>query len=281
MINKNFFQIKIIISALLIVITSNSYSEGKKAKDNPKWELGLGVGGLSLPHYRGSDQRAEYVSPIPYIRYNGERFRVDREGGRFYFYNSEDVKVDVSMAFSLQVDSDDNRARVGMTDLGHIIEVGPRIQYNLYQSEDKNLRFRFALPLRTAFATDFRRTDNVGLVLSPYLQLRYFNSGWESAISIGPTWADKEYNSYFYKVAPQYATTSRPEYDAQAGYSGSRITVTLSKRFDKAFLGLFARYDNLSNATFIDSPLVKQNNSLTAGIALSWVFKSSKVQTQY
>ena len=272
---------KIILALILFAINAYSYAEDLNTVDNPKWELGVGLGGLSMPHYRGSDQRAEYISPVPYIRYNGERFKVDREGGRFYFYNSEDIIIDVSMAFALQVDSDDNRARIGMTDLEHIIEIGPRIQYNLYQSEDKNLRFRFALPLRAAFATDFRRTENIGWVLSPYLQLRYFNTGWESTISVGPTWASEDYNNYFYKIAPQYATATRPSYNAQAGYSGSRITVTFNKRFDKIYFGLFARYDNLSNATFIDSPLIKQNDSFTVGAILSWVFKRSKTQSQY
>ncbi|MCK4865842.1 MAG: MipA/OmpV family protein [Gammaproteobacteria bacterium] len=267
---------KKVLSLFLLVISISSYAEVLNSVNEPKWELGIGLGGLSLPHYRGSDQRAEYISPIPYVRYNGERFKVDREGGRFYFYNSEDVKVDVSMAFALQVDSDDNRARAGMTDLGHIIEIGPRIQFNLYQSEDNNFRFRFALPLRTAFSTDFSETENIGWVLSPYLQLRYFNHGWESAISVGPTWASEDYNNYFYKVASEYETVERPSYTTQAGYSGSRITVTISKRFDKIFFGLFARYDNLDNAIFIDSPLIKQRDSFTVGAALSWVFKSSK-----
>ena len=272
---------KISFTFFLLVISASSYAEALNSVDEPKWELGLGLGGLSLPHYRGSNQRAEYISPIPYIRYNGERFKVDREGGRFYFYNSEEVKVDVSMAFALQVDSDDNQARAGMTDLEHIIEIGPRIQFNLYQSEDKSFRFRFALPLRTAFSTDFSETENIGWVLSPYLQLRYFNHGWESAISVGSTWASEDYNNYFYKVAPQYETASRPSYNAQAGYSGSRITATFSKRFDKIFFGLFARYDNLSDATFIDSPLIRQKDSFTVGAVLSWVFKSSKTQNQY
>lgn len=276
MIIKNSVSFKIILTSFLLLINVSGYAEDGATQDSPAWELGLGVGGLSMPHYRGSDQYATYVSPIPYIRYNGERFKVDREGGRFYFYNSDDVKVDVSMAFALQVDSDDNRARAGMTDLAHILEIGPRIQYNLYQSEDKNLRFRFALPLRTAFATDFSHTENIGWVLSPYLQLRYFNAGWESAISIGPTWANKKYNNYFYKVASQYATSSRPEYSTHAGYGGSRITVTFSKRFDKIFFGFFARYDNLSNAVFIDSPLIRQHDSLTVGVAFSWVFKKHK-----
>ena len=225
---------KIFLVIFLFIISNAIFAEGPVHTDKPKWELGIGIGGLSLPHYRGSDQRADYFSPIPYIRYNGKRLKVDREGGRFYFYNSEDIKIDVSMAFALQVDSDDNRARVGMPDLDNIIELGPRFQYNLYQSEDKNVRFRFALPLRTAYATDFRRTKNIGWVLSPYLQLRYFNAGWESAISAGPTWANEEYHDYFYEVASQYATGIRPTYNAQAGYSGSRITITLSKRFDRS-----------------------------------------------
>ena len=82
---KKALPIKIILSLLFFVVTVNSYAKDEIKQDKPSWELGLGVGGLSMPHYRGSDQRAEYVSPIPYIRYNGERFKVDREGGRFYF----------------------------------------------------------------------------------------------------------------------------------------------------------------------------------------------------
>lgn len=273
-------KLKPVAKAILIVLfftkSSMIYAQQSILADKAKWELGLGVGGLSVPHYRGSDQRAEYIAPIPYIRYNGERLKIDREGGRFYFYNGEKVKVDVSLAFAVQVDSEDNRARVGMTDLGNIIEVGPRILFNLYESEDKNLRLRFATPLRTAYATDFSHTENIGLIFAPYLQLRYFTSGWESSASIGPMWANEEYHDYFYQVAPQYVTASRTAYDAKEGYSGARLTLTLSKRFDNVYFGVFARYDDLSSASFIDSPLIKQKDSFMVGAALSWIFKESK-----
>jgi len=250
-------------------------SSGTVQPKKPTWELGVGLGALSLPHYRGSDQRSNYVAPIPYLRYHGKRLRVDKEGGRFFFYNDDDINIDVSTAFAFPVDSDDNRAREGMTDLDPIIELGPRVEFKLYKSDDENIRFRFALPLRAAFATDLSHTESVGWVFSPYVQLRYFNSGWETAVSLGPVWASEEYHDYFYEVAPQYATATRPVYDAQSGYSGSRITLTLSKRFDKLWFGLFAKYDNLNSATFINSPLIKQNDSLMVGAALSWVFKKS------
>ena len=266
---------KIIVVLFFVFFNVSAYSEESSVKVKPSWQLGVGVGGLSLPHYRGSDQSSNYISPIPYLRYNGNRLKVDREGGRYNFYDDKDVRVDVSLAFSLAVDSEDNRARAGMFNLGHTIEVGPRVQYKLYQSDDNNIRFRFALPLRAAFATDFNNTESIGLVFAPYFQLRYFNSGWESAFSLGPVWTTEEYHDYFYEVESQYATASRPTYNAMSGYSGSRFTFSMSKRFDKIYFGLFAKYDYLNGSAFIDSPLVKQNDSFILGFALSWVFKKS------
>lgn len=266
---------KILFISLLSLTSQILSANEPAASDKPSWELGVGVGVLSLPHYRGSDQRSNYAAPIPYVRYNGKRLKVDKEGGRFYFYNGKDINVDISTAFAFPVDSKDNRAREGMTSLDPIIELGPRVEFKFYQSDDDNIRLRFALPLRAAFATDISHTQSIGWVFSPYLQLRYFNTGWETAASIGPIWASETYHDYFYEVAPQYATASRSAYNAQAGYSGSRITVTLSKRFNRLFFGLFARYDNLNHAVFIDSPLVKQNDSFLVGAALSWVFKQS------
>ncbi|MCW8986176.1 MAG: MipA/OmpV family protein [Gammaproteobacteria bacterium] len=269
----------IIFFLILFLFSTLTVAEDTPQSSIPKWELGVGIGAISLPHYRGSDQNADYVSPIPYFRYSGKRLQLDKEGGRFYFYNSDEFKFDLSTAFSLPVDSDDNHARTGMNNLGAVIELGPRIQFSLYQSKDKSLRIRFALPLREAF--DIGDVKDIGWVFSPYLQLRYFNSGWETATSFGPVWASEEYHDYFYQVAPQYATTTRTAYNAQAGYSGSRLTFMLSKRFGDTFFGLFARYDDLSGATFIDSPLIKQKDSLMIGVALSWVFKKSEKYSQY
>lgn len=253
-------------------IASNVFAEELQ----PKWEFGVGIGGLSLPHYRGSDQTEEYVAPLPYVRYNGERLKVDREGARFYFLKRDSFSMDASASFNFPVDSSDNRARQGMPDLDPVLEFGPRAQFDLYTSEDANLRIRAAIPVRLAIATDLKGPDNAGWTLSPYLQIRYFN-GWETALSIGPTWATEKYHDYYYQVDSAYATINRPAYDASAGYSGFRYTLTTSKRFyrNQLWFGAFMRYDTLSGAVFEDSPLVKQSDALFAGIALAWIFKAS------
>lgn len=260
---------------LLGSYSSATYADKQKTVEKPQWELGMGIGYLNLAHYRGSDQRSDYVAPIPFVRYNGKNLKVDREGGRYYFYSNDDIKIDLSTALAFPVDSKDNQARLGMTDLDTIIELGPRIQFSLYESTNKNLRVRFALPLRAAIATDIKHNEYAGWVFSPYIQLRYY-SGWETAISVGPIWASEEYHDYYYQVSPEFATASRPQYDAQAGYSGARITLTSSMDYKQLRFGLFAKYDNLSNAVFIDSPLVKQKDSFIFGFHVSWVFKESK-----
>ena len=52
------------------------------AEEEPLWEAGLGVGALSFPDYRGSDERQLYPVPVPYFVYRGDFFKADRDGVR-------------------------------------------------------------------------------------------------------------------------------------------------------------------------------------------------------
>ena len=247
-------KIKTFITTLLVIgLNSVWLAYPLQAEEMPKWEFGLGAGGLSVPHYRGSDQHENYIAPVPYIRYNGKRLKVDREGGRFLFYSSDIFKVDASTGFSLPVDSGDNQARQGMPDIDPIFELGPRMQFNLYESDDHAFQFRAALPVRAAITVNLSDATNAG-----------------------PIWATKKYHDYFYQIDPEFATATRPAFDARAGYSGSRITLTSSKRFKNIWTGFFIRYDNLEGAVFENSPLVKQEDSLMAGVAITYIFKQSK-----
>ena len=260
----------IIVLCFLFVLQANANDDTSVTK----WEFGLGVGALSHPHYRGSDQSKEYIAPVPYVRFQGERLKVDREGGRYFFLDAGNIKIDLSAAFSFPVDSDDNSARQGMPNLKPLLEAGPRFQLYLHESKDSRLRLRFGAPLR--LAVNLSNANNEGWFFAPYLQLRYYST-METAVSIGPMWASEKYHDYFYQVEPQYALASRPAYDAKGGYSGFRFTVTNSHRINKHFWwGGFIRYDSLSGATFENSALVKQDYSLIAGLMFAYVFNPVK-----
>lgn len=66
-----------------------------------------------------------------------------------------------------------------------------------------------------------------------------------------------------------------PGLRASGGYSGAQATLTLSRRFSRGWVGDFLRYDTLSGSVIEDSPLVKQSDAVSVGLALSWVFKES------
>ncbi|MDH3973493.1 MAG: MipA/OmpV family protein, partial [Deltaproteobacteria bacterium] len=136
------------------------------AQETRRLELGMGLAGASLPHYRGSDQRRDYFAPFPYVLYEGKRLKVNRDGGQFYFYDHPRFWIDVSAAMSPPVFSDDNHAREGMNDLHPVVELGPRVQVVLFKSKKGHFWLRASFPLRMAIASDLRDTRSVGFVFS-------------------------------------------------------------------------------------------------------------------
>ncbi|MCK4587802.1 MAG: MipA/OmpV family protein, partial [Gammaproteobacteria bacterium] len=76
-------------------------------------------------------------------------------------------------------------------------------------------------------------------------------------------------------VPAKYATATRPQYQPDGGYSGSRATLSLVMNSRHWFVGIFARYDKLNGAVFEDSPLVEVNDYFAAGFAVSRIFGSS------
>lgn len=238
------------------------------AGDRETLEVGLGVAGASLPHYRGSDQRRDYVAPFPYFRYDGERLKVNREGSQFYLYYQPGFKVDLSLTLAPPVLSEDNRTRKGMPDLNPVVELGPRAQLLLYKSDGGMFQLRMCLPFRMAIASDMSDTRYVGWKFSPYILL-HMDHKWDADISFGPIWVDESYHDYIYEVKQPYATVDRPAYNAKGGYSGSRITFSTGQRHGNYWFGLFARYDDLRGAAFEESPMLKQKDAFMFGAAIS------------
>ncbi|MHB8729982.1 MAG: MipA/OmpV family protein [Sulfuricaulis sp.] len=266
---------QILISA---VLAAGLYASAAPAGELPRWELGLGAAGLSIPDYRGSDQQRGYILPLPYIQYRGDVFRIDREGAHGDVFTSERMKLDLSINAGPPAKSSKNAARNGMPDINPTVEAGPSLHVYLARNVRRDREWSLRLPLRTVEAVSFSHFQRIGWVFAPSLDFNASNigGGWGIGTAVGPIYATEDYHDYYYEVAPAFATAARPVYDARAGYSGSRLTLTMSRRFPKFWIGAFARYDNLSGAVFADSPLVKQKHSLMAGIGIAWILAQSK-----
>ncbi len=242
----------------------------------PLWELGLGVAGLRLPDYLGSDQSRFYALPLPYIVYRGTWLKADRDGARALLFNSQRIKVDVSVAASRPARSGDNEAREGMPDLKGTFEIGPNLNVTLVSSQKDRWKLDLRLPVRGAISVE-RSPRFVGTTFSPNLNLDVggLGGGWNLGMLTGPVFADRQFHQYYYGVDPAYATPNRAAYQAHGGFAGWRAVAATSRRFGNMWVGGFVRYDNLRGAAFDDSPLVRRTSAVTFGFGVSWILTTS------
>lgn len=244
------------------------------AVERPLWELGLGAGALSLPHYRGSDQSHTWVLPVPYVVYRGEIFKADREGARAVLLETDRLDFDLSVAASAPTRSRDNRAREGMPDLDPTVELGPNLNWTLARGPRWKLDVRLPARLATTVSSS---PQVLGWTASPNLNLDVrAGHGWNLGLLAGPLYQSRRYNAYYYDVLPAQATATRAAYRAGGGYAGAQFTLALSRRFERTWAGLFVRHDSLHGAAFEDSPLVRRRSHASFGVALSWVFATSE-----
>jgi outer membrane scaffolding protein for murein synthesis (MipA/OmpV family) len=234
-----------------------------------------------MPDYRGSDENRFYLLPYPYLVYRGDILKVDEQRVSGQIFKTDRILLDFSGFGAVPVKSSDNSARAGMEDLDPTFELGPALKIKLWESKEDKFKLSLSLPVRAFFSTDFSSVRHEGWVLSPRINFvkndLIPDTGLNLGISVGPMFADSGYHTYFYNVEPQYATAARPAYSAGGGYSGSTLTVGLSKAYKQLIFSAFASADFLQGASFEDSPLVKRETSIMSGTSVSWIFfKSAK-----
>lgn len=247
------------------------------AEQAPLWEFGLGVGVIGFGDYRGSDVSHVYPLPVPYLIYRGTFLKSDQNGVRGQFFNQRYIDLTVS-AYATPATSGNDSARRGMPHLKPTVELGPSLNLHLWSSFDRRVRWSLRTAVRDAITVE-SSPRSIGWYAAPTMDLDIAaplgRAGWNLGLLTGPLFASQRYNSYFYSVAPQYATEQRPAYQAPGGYSGTQILAALSKRYRRFWIGGYLRHDWLAGACFQDSPLVRRNNYWSGGIGIAWIIGRS------
>lgn len=263
---------RLIVTSLLAVATTASAQE----ESNKKWELGLGVGAVAGPDYRGSDEYRSFISPIPYIVYRGKVIRSDREGIRGNFLRTDKYEFTLSASAAITPDADKSELREDMPELGSTIEFGPSFNINL-TGQDFARGWQLHIPWRAVFAVGADESGYIGSVFQPQLMYRTKLDDWAFSYRAGVSYASDDYHDYYYSVSEQYVTESRHYFSASGGYSGWNSLASLSRSVNyngiRTRLALFIRYDNISGTDFNKSSLVKTNDVYRGGIAFIWVIK--------
>jgi outer membrane protein len=246
------------------------------ADQTDELEWGGGIVTLRINHYRGSNQFKNYYIPSPYFSYKSETLEAEPSFVRGVLFKNDFLTIKLSLMLGLSVESEENRAREGMPDLGYLFEAGPMIILNIWQSKSRKHQLTFESPIRQVFATDFTYVEPVGIFGVPFLNFisfpQKYTLGWRSEFSVALMYGNKSYHDYFYTVEARYEKNNRPEYHARGGYSGIQLAWILNKKIGRILLIPFIRYDNLKYAVFEDSPLVITQHYFAFGLGSFFIF---------
>ena len=246
----------------------------------PLWEIGIAAFGLSIPQYMGDEERYTLPLAAPYLIYRGEFFRADRDGIRGILLHERNLSLDLGFSFDLPV-SNDNGAREGMPELNLTGQVGPRLNWRFDTPEDSP-EMSLHLPVRYTIDT---QGNALGWLVEPSFKVEQEDLGREQQYSLrfdlGALYASEAYNDYYYSVEPQYATTERPVYDADAGLHSLFAKINVGYRMsDDLSLRFYLVARTLSPGVIADSPLVKDELYLGGGIGFIWRLWQSKVRVE-
>ncbi len=266
------------LAALALLACGTATAAGVEKK--PLWEIGLAAGLFSLPQYPGSDERYLLPLGIPYLIYRGKILRADRKGVRGILYDGERLGFDLGFGFGLPV-RNGNEARDGMPDLRLTGQVGPRLNWRFAVPEGAPA---VGLHVPVRYARDIGG-KSLGWVAEPSLSIerRRLGPGGKGRLraDLGLLYASASYNDYYYGVDPVYATAGRPAYAARRGLHSLFAGLAASWQFSRRLnLGGFLRLRTLKPGVVSDSPLVREELALSAGVGFAWTFRQSQTRVE-
>jgi outer membrane scaffolding protein for murein synthesis (MipA/OmpV family) len=241
----------------------------------PLWEVGAVAFGLTQQAWPGASEDVRRAIALPYVLYRGPWLRIDRGAFGVRAVKRSDFELDIGFSGSLGTRSKDAPARLGMPELGTLVEFGPRGRWNLGAAPGGG-QWRLELPLRGVFDVSDRFASR-GLALEPEIQWNHSGlAGWRLTASAGALLGDRQLAGTFYDVGSAHATALRPAYEAKAGLISWRLGLTASHRLTRDWRVFgFGRLDTVAGAANADSPLVSRTTGYSAGVGLQWTWMRS------
>lgn len=265
-----FMPVLLLASLVFAEETGPAQAERTAEAKLPQLEVGIGMGLLTRPDYRGSREYTATVLPLPYVAYRSETLEISRDGLIARLFETDRVQLRLSASASLPGDESQETVRRGMPELLPTFEAGPSMDFRLGEAAGGTWDLR--LPVRAVAATDLSEFETLDLLANPNLRYgRHWQAArwaFESSASAGPIFASKKYHQYFYGVETRFATPERPAYEASSGYSGTRASAFLGARRGPWIVGFGISHDRLSGAEFEDSPLVESDHSTVFGFGI-------------
>ena len=265
--------LRVTFAACCAALSTLAVAQGPAGSAPPLWELGGVALGVSQSAYPGADQQVNRALALPYFVYRGDVLRADRDTAGIRAMKTETFELDVGFAGAFGAGTETIEARQGMRKLGTMVELGPRLKWDLGAGPAGG-RLSAEFPARAVLDLSDKAAHR-GWSLEP--KLTYSNrtaSGWRYSASVSAIVADTRLAQTFYEVRSSEATAARPAYTAESGLVSWRFGTAFSRSLARDWnLFGFARLETVAGAANESSPLVRRSSgaSVGVGVASTWM----------
>ena len=267
--------LRVTFAACCAALSTLAVAQGPAGSAPPLWELGGVALGVSQSAYPGADQQVNRALALPYFVYRGDVLRADRDTAGIRAMKTETFELDVGFAGAFGAGNETIEARQGMRKLGTLVELGPRLKWDLGAGPAGG-RLSAEFPARAVLDLSDKAAHR-GWSLEP--KLTYSNrtaSGWRYSASVSAIVADTRLAQTFYEVRSSEATAARPAYRAEGGLVSWRFGTAFSRSLARDWnLFGFARLETVAGAANESSPLVRRSSGASVGVGIAYTWMRS------
>jgi outer membrane scaffolding protein for murein synthesis (MipA/OmpV family) len=267
--------LRVTFAACCAALSTLAVAQGPAGSAPPLWELGGVALGVSQSAYPGADQQVNRALALPYFVYRGDVLRADRDTAGIRAMKTETFELDVGFAGAFGAGNETIEARQGMRKLGTMVELGPRLKWDLGAGPAGG-RLSAEFPARAVLDLSDKAAHR-GWSLEP--KLTYSNrtaSGWRYSASVSAIVADTRLAQTFYEVRSSEATAARPAYRAEGGLVSWRFGTAFSRSLARDWnLFGFARLETVAGAANESSPLVRRSSGASVGVGVAYTWMRS------
>ena len=268
--------LRVTFAACCAALSTLAVAQGPAGSAPPLWELGGVALGVSQSAYPGADQQVNRALALPYFVYRGDVLRADRDTAGIRAMKTETFELDVGFAGAFGAGSEIIDARQGMRKLGTMVELGPRLKWDLGAGPAGG-RLSAEFPARAVLDLSDEAAHR-GWSLEP--KLTYSNrtaGGWRYSASVSAIVADTRLAQTFYEVRSSEATAARPAYTAESGLVSWRFGTAFSRSLARDWnLFGFARLETVAGAANESSPLVRRSSGASVGVGVAYTWMRSE-----
>lgn len=262
----------------ILFVLLNGFLVQASENSAPKWDYGIGFGGVHFEQYPAAGKYTQLALPVPTFKYRGEiLYADDRDGAQLFLFKSETFKIEFSGFGYPPLESKENSNRKDMKDLPLLVALGPQMLYKPTTWLELVLGYYESLSLTAENQKTSGFAYQTRAIFSHEFESELFkNTKFLNRLFLTARYGSKKLQSLYYDIGIQDATAQRPAFKSREGLLSQEVGYLLQTETGRwnSYVG-FALTD-YSQSRNKKSPLFESERAFTFFVGINYILRESK-----